>query len=111
MRLVQGGGVEHGFDAAQAPADDRAVGDRADLGGEGGVRDVEADHLVSGIAQRTDQGLAQVARAARHQSPHRPSPGPCVSRAAIVPRSSTTRTATRLPAGPRMVLPSLGATL
>ena len=64
VRFVQRGGVEDRLHARHATPDARAVGDRANVSGEGAVENVEADDVVPQFPQRADQCFAQMAGAA-----------------------------------------------
>ena len=62
--------MEDGPHAVHATPHARAVGDRADVGREGGREDIEADDLVLQVPQGADQGFAKVTGASRNQDFH-----------------------------------------
>ncbi len=70
MRLVQRRGVQHGRDAPHALPNKAAVGDRARKLRERTGTNVDAEDFAALSPQGTDQGLAEMAGTAGHQSSH-----------------------------------------
>ena len=62
--------MEHRLDALDALLHDGSVGDRADDPGRGRRQEVEAERLVAHLAEAAHEGLAEVARAPRHEDFH-----------------------------------------
>ena len=71
VRLVQRRGVQHRVDARDRAARDVAVGERPDEVGVGRGQEVGAADVLARVAQDADERLAEMARAARDEDPHR----------------------------------------
>ena len=70
VRLVESGGVNDGIHVAHASPHDVAVGDRANVIGERGGLDVEADRAMAHARQRPHQGLAEMPCASGDEDGH-----------------------------------------
>jgi hypothetical protein len=70
MRLVQGRRMQHDLDSRHTAAQEIAIDDRAQVGGEGPGDRIDADDRVSLRLQGAHQGLAEMAGAAGNQDLH-----------------------------------------
>ncbi len=58
------------FHAAQAPPNEVGIGNRADVGGKGRIKKIEAYDFVSALPQGPDESLTEVPGASGHEHAH-----------------------------------------
>jgi hypothetical protein len=71
VRLVEGGGVDDEIGAAQAASDEVRIRNRADVGREGGIDEVQPHDVRSALPQGPDETLAEMPGASGHEHAHR----------------------------------------
>src|SRR6266853_4775026 len=70
MRLVERCGVDDTIDPAQASAHEVTIHNRADVGGKGGLEQIESYDVMSALPQSLHKTCSEVPRAASDEYAH-----------------------------------------